>query len=154
MSKYQKIVTTGFWQKEGKVLLVKRKKEEKFLPEHFEMPGGKVDFGEDPKESLKREFKEEVGMDIKIKKSYRTFAYESDRGMRHTVEIVYTVSLQEEGEVQITLGDDHTEYIFVGEDKLEQYLISEEMKRSVELGFKASEIRHCICQDFRCEGCE
>ena len=41
MSKYQKIVVTGFLQKDEKVLLVKRKKEEKFLPEYFEMLGGK-----------------------------------------------------------------------------------------------------------------
>ena len=137
MSKYQKIVVTGFLQKNKKVLLVKRKKEEKFLPEYFEMPGGKVDFGEDPEESLKREFKEEVGLDIKIKKSYRTFAYESEDNTRHTVEIVYKISLQDENEkVDIVLGKDHTEYVWVGKDELGSYLISEEMKYSIEQGFK------------------
>ena len=136
MSKYQKIVVTGFLQKDEKVLLIKRKKEEKFLPEYFEMPGGKVDFGEDPKESLKREFKEEVGLDIKVKKPYRTFAYESESGVRHTVEIVYTASLQYENKkANIVLGKDHTEYLWAEKNKLGPYLISEEMKNSVECGF-------------------
>ena len=136
MSKYQKIVVTGFLQKNEKVLLVKRKKEEKFLPEYFEMPGGKVDFGENPEESLKREFKEEVGLDIKVKKPYRTFAYESEDGARHTVEIVYEVFLQDKNEkVDIALSEDHTEYVWVGEDELGSYLISEEMKFSIERGF-------------------
>ena len=118
-------------------MLVKRKKEEKFLPEYFEMPGGKVDFGEDPKESLKREFKEEVELDIKTKKPYRIFAYESGDNTRHTVEIVYNVSLQDENEkADIVLGKDHTEYVWVGKDEFGTYLISEEMKYSIEQGFK------------------
>ena len=138
MLKYQKIVVTGFLEKNKKVLLSKRKKEERFLPEHFEMPGGKVDFGEDPGESLRREFKEEVELNIKVKKPYRTFAYESEDGVRHTVEIIYKVFLQDENEkTDIVLSDDHTEYVWAERGELGLYLISEEMKFSIERGFKA-----------------
>ena len=137
MLKHQKIVVTGFLQKNEKVLLIKRKKEEKFLPEYFEMPGGKVDFGENPEESLKREFKEEIRLDIKVKKPYRTFAYESENGVRHTVEIVYRVSLQDENEkTDIALSENHTEYVWAEENELGSYLISEEMKKSIKRGFK------------------
>ena len=139
MLKYQKIVVTGFLQENEKVLLVKRKKEEKFLPEYFEMPGGKVEFGEDPEESLKREFKEEVGLNIKVKKPYRTFAYESEDGARHTVEIVYIVSFQSESKkANIVLGEDQTGYVWMKKDRLKSYLISEEMKNSIEDGFDES----------------
>ncbi|MCK5592004.1 MAG: NUDIX hydrolase [Candidatus Pacebacteria bacterium] len=138
MLKYQKIVVTGFLLKDEKVLLIKRKKEEKFLPEYFEMPGGKVDFGEDPKESLRREFKEEVGLDIRVEKPYRTFSYESENSARHTVEIVYVTCLQDtrEEKVDIVLGKDHTKYIWVKKDTLEPLLISREMKKSIECGFE------------------
>ena len=44
-----------------KVLLVDHKKAELWLP-----PGGHVDPGEDPKETVRREAKEELGMDVEF----------------------------------------------------------------------------------------
>lgn len=51
---YQKIVCTGFIYHQGKMLIIKRSLREAFLPGFYELPGGKVDFGENPEEALKR----------------------------------------------------------------------------------------------------
>ncbi|WP_051272019.1 NUDIX domain-containing protein [Shimazuella kribbensis] len=56
----QKVVSTGFLMKDNKVLVIQRSQKEKFLPGYYELPGGKVDFGEDPAEALAREFREEL----------------------------------------------------------------------------------------------
>lgn len=53
--------------KEDKVLLIKRALNDSWNPGKWEFPGGKVDFGEDLNEALKREIKEETGLDVSIK---------------------------------------------------------------------------------------
>lgn len=60
-------IFSGCLIRNGKVLLVQRDEEE--CPDahlKWEFPGGKVDFGETPQESLKREFLEETGITIEV----------------------------------------------------------------------------------------
>lgn len=56
MEKVQLIVTAAIIEKEGKFLLTKRLAE-KHNGNRWEFPGGKIEFGEDPKSCLKREMK-------------------------------------------------------------------------------------------------
>lgn len=44
----------------NKYLVIKRSKEEKTLPEYWDIPGGLVEYGELPKAAVIRETKEEV----------------------------------------------------------------------------------------------
>lgn len=132
---YQKIVATGFLHNQGKVLAIKRAETETFLPGYFEMPGGKIDFGEDPELALKREYEEEAGLKINVGKPFRTFAYVSNGGDRHTVEIVYLASLATENQ-DIVLGKDHTEFYWLEESEVENYKFSDETRKSILEGFK------------------
>ena len=52
---------TGFLVRDGKVLLVNHRKLKKWLP-----IGGHIEAGEDPAQALRREVREEVGLDIAI----------------------------------------------------------------------------------------
>ena len=52
---------TGFLVRDGKVLLVNHRKLKKWLP-----VGGHIEAGEDPTQALRREVREEVGLDIAI----------------------------------------------------------------------------------------
>ena len=54
-------VATGFVVHEDKVLLIKHKKLEFWLP-----PGGHIEKDELPIEALKREIKEETGLDVEV----------------------------------------------------------------------------------------
>jgi 8-oxo-dGTP diphosphatase len=85
---YQKIVCTGFIYHQGKTLIVQRSLKETFLPGYYELPGGQVNFGEDPVDALKREFREEVNLNVEVTKPYKIFSYVSENGNRHIVEIV------------------------------------------------------------------
>jgi len=50
--------------RDGRLLLVKRRR----APEagHWSLPGGKVEFGESVADAVKREIREEVGLDIEL----------------------------------------------------------------------------------------
>jgi 8-oxo-dGTP pyrophosphatase MutT (NUDIX family) len=51
-------------ESDGKVLLVQKSLDDPNQPGKWEVPGGRLDFGEDVDEHLKREVKEEVGLDV------------------------------------------------------------------------------------------
>ena len=61
-------VFVGLVVHSGKLLMVKRDEPEvKGAHLKWEIPGGKVDFGETPEESIVREIKEEIGVNVKVK---------------------------------------------------------------------------------------
>jgi 8-oxo-dGTP diphosphatase len=52
------LVTAAVIIMDGRVLLDRRRSESRYKPLKWEFPGGKVDFGESPQGSLKRELAE------------------------------------------------------------------------------------------------
>jgi len=55
MDNYQNVAVHSFIKRDdGKFLVTKRSPINDFLPNLFDFPGGTVEFGEDPKRSLKK----------------------------------------------------------------------------------------------------
>lgn len=50
----------------------------KFLPGKYEIPGGRIDYGEDIEIGLIREIKEELGVDVILGDSFAVFTYTND----------------------------------------------------------------------------
>ena len=67
MKKGVNIVITN---NKGKVLILKRSLAEKYCPNFWDLPGGKVENGETLQEAAVRETKEECGLNMKIGKNY------------------------------------------------------------------------------------
>ena len=58
---FHRTVVKGLFVKDGKILLTK---EAPHLADKWELPGGGLDFGEDPHACLVREIKEELNLDV------------------------------------------------------------------------------------------
>lgn len=58
-------VVAAVMEKDGKVLIARRRKGDK-LAGKWEFPGGKVDAGETPEDALRRELREELGIETEI----------------------------------------------------------------------------------------
>ena len=136
MDKIQKICVTGFIYDNEKVLVLKRSGKENFLSGYFEMPGGKIEFGESSEDALVRETKEETGLDIKIIKPYSTFSYTSDDGGRHTIDIQFIAKLIGDKK-SLKLDEGHDDFKWIGEKEVDNYLISDLMKKAIKDGFKS-----------------
>lgn len=127
MVKEQKISTSGFILKpDGKFLIVKRAKNDNFLPDQWELPGGKLEFGEDATDGAKREIKEETGLEVIADIPLTILTYivvETDKSERHYVEIVYLAHLNDASQ-EIKLSDEHQDYQWITFEELPKTQVS------------------------------
>jgi ADP-ribose pyrophosphatase YjhB (NUDIX family) len=85
----------GILEHEGQVLLV-RSSSPQIRPPLWWLPGGGIDFGESPEQTLLREFKEETGLAVKDPLLHNVVSDVRRRpnGDRiHTVRVLYVVTL-------------------------------------------------------------
>ena len=59
-------VTAAIIEKEGKILIAKRKVGDDLFAGLWEFPGGKIEEGETPKECMARELKEELDIEVEV----------------------------------------------------------------------------------------
>ena len=89
----QRVGVSGIADRNGAVLVIRRSKRESFLPGIFELPGGKLRFGESPEAALHREFLEETGMEVCAIRLLNARSYISQSGAQHNIELFYTVQI-------------------------------------------------------------
>jgi len=90
----------------GELLIIKRRDNDVHKPGVWEIPGGRLDPGEDPFEGLKRETKEETGLEIEVKNPLRIHHFTRDDGQIITM-IVFVCRPLNDG---IELSEEHTAY--------------------------------------------
>ena len=129
----QRVVVGGvIFNKEGKVLILQRSKDEDVFPEIWELPSGKREFFEDSQSSLIREIKEETGLSkIKIIIPFYVFEYkvEKQEEIRDTTQINFLVKLLEDEEIK--LSKEHQNFAWISKDEIEKYKLSEATKKSI-----------------------
>ena len=119
MDYVQKVAAAGFIRnKTGKILIVKRAEHDTY-PGQWEFPGGGVEFGEEPYKGLKREIKEEVGLDVQIicPVYVGTFSSRHSKIPTQYVDIVFFCKI--DGEETVTLSHEHQEYRWINFDEID-----------------------------------
>lgn len=100
----------------GKILLVKRADTSDYLPNIWEDLGGRMKQFEEPEDALRREVKEETGLEIEILKPLAVF--HDYRGERYAenemILITYWCNAQSD---QVVLSDEHSAYQWVSADE-------------------------------------
>lgn len=108
-------VVAGILMNKDNEILIAKKKEGKHLGGYWEFPGGKIEAGEAPEESLIRELKEEMDITIKVKDYFGENIYKYERG---TIKLIAYICEMIEGNITLT---DHSEYKWVKKENLNQY---------------------------------
>lgn len=109
----QAITASAFLHKNGKLFVAKRADKKKFLPGVWELPGGHIEFGEDIKAGLAREFKEEFGIDVIVGDAIHAFTYINRSKNTHSVEVDFLVKMKNQSQKICINPLDHSEYKFV-----------------------------------------
>lgn len=101
--KTQEVNTYTVLTKEGKILLLKRKNG------LWEFPGGKIEWGETPREAAERETKEETGISPSelIFVGITSAVYEKEEKEKHSIYLIY---LGKTGEEKAKISKEHEEY--------------------------------------------
>lgn len=86
----QKIVVNGILEQDSRVFIAQRAEGKRIAPGKWHLPGGHVEFGDDPETAIVREFKEEFDLDVRVVDTFRTFSY-LEYG-DHTVGITYIIT--------------------------------------------------------------
>lgn len=110
----------GVFDGQEKVFLPRRAASKKFLPGVRELPGGHIDFGEDPVDGLKREIKEEFAMDIEVGDPFFVFTYTNHVKGSHSIEVIYFARFTSALENIKLNPEDHSDFGWFTEDDLEQ----------------------------------
>ncbi len=95
--------------RKGEFLVVRRAMNDS-LPGIWEMPGGKVEFGEDPKAAVVREVREETGLDIIPIRPLNTGSSVKDN--KHSTRIAF-MAIKSWLDQGVTLSREHTSYKWI-----------------------------------------
>lgn len=109
-----KVVVKGVLVKNNRVLIVQRSQIETVGAGTWETVGGNLHFGESFETALKREFSEEVGLNITVKNQLFSTTFHTSK----TRQIVLLTFLCDTKEEQITLSDEHEQYLWATKDDL------------------------------------
>ena len=116
-----------------KVLVLKRQKNEKFFAGKWHFPGGKVERGESFLEALKREVKEEAGLEIYDEiRHIRDFHFIRKDG-NHVVGITFEVTAKPG---RIILNQDNDEYRWISPEEIHNLDYIHGIEKDIEIGFK------------------
>ncbi len=112
--------------KEGEILLLQRSLGGSFDPGLWELPGGKIAYGEDLIEALLREVQEEAGLEIMVRRPYITWHFTKDpfwvTGVTFLCEYI-------SGEV--LLSEEHDAFTWIKPSQCESLPLSMKVKEQI-----------------------
>lgn len=111
-------VVAAILENDKKEILIAKRKKDKILGGFWEFPGGKVEEGESPEESLIRELKEEMNIHIEVIEYIGKNIHHYERGPINL--IAYRAKI---GSGNIRLID-HEEYMRISLDKIKEYRLA------------------------------
>ncbi len=97
----------------GKVLIVRRSKGARGDFGTWELPGGRLEFGETPEQALCREVIEEVGIAVDILRPLDCWSFLKEEDTQ-IIGVTYLCKPQLES-VEVQLSNEHTEYSWISE---------------------------------------
>jgi len=129
------VVGAVVFNKEGKLLIVQRNKDEDIYPEMWELPSGKREFLETSNDALVREVKEEVGIDIKVIQPFSVFEYQIEKPdqLRDSTQINFIVTADS---TDVKLSEEHQAFAWISKDEISKYGVSDSTKEVILKAFE------------------
>ena len=116
----------------NKFLIIKRSNKTRGEHGFWEFPGGRMEFGETPEETLSRELLEEVGLKVEIIKPLDTWSFFRDEN----TQIVGITYLCEAVSSEVILSEEHVDFAWVTFEDIRNYNIKPHIIEQIERWYK------------------
>lgn len=127
MKKIQRIIVKGIFLRNNKVLFLNKPNK------GWELPGGKVEFGNSVINTLKREISEELGikkLNIGNIVHVDDIIFKKDSTWCHYTVIVFEVKTDQKSLDRIKISDEHSEYEWFSKSELKKLLTHDAYRRA------------------------
>ena len=116
----QRISVRAIIRQDDKILLLRRANGRQTILGLYELPGGKIAYGEQPEDSLRRYLHDDAGLHIQTAQLFDAVTYldRDDRDLQYAV-IVYTVGLAE-GHHSVELSQNYDKYVWKKQSEIQQ----------------------------------
>jgi ribonuclease HI len=123
----QRIAVRAIIRKDEKTLLLRRANGRPSILGKFELPGGQLDYGEQPEDALARYLKDDAGLVIQTAQLFDVLTYidHDDRDIQY-VFILYFVSTASPGAIELSRNYDH--YLWKRVSNIQQEELTESAK--------------------------
>ncbi|MEA4956496.1 Nucleoside triphosphatase NudI [bioreactor metagenome] len=121
MKKPYGLTMRGLLKKDGKILLLKRHPNSKTNPNCWELPGGKVESGEDFDDAIIREFNEETGLSIELNDLLG--AVQEDFPHKKTIALIMNVDISSKN-LEVKISEEHVDFKWVKMEEIKNLKIS------------------------------
>lgn len=129
----QRIRVTGIVEREGEILLVKKRAGRSDSPVFWELPTGKIKFGEQPEEAMSRTMSEYLGVEareVKLK-DVVTFLAFSGASQMANLYIIYMVAVKDTDKIEPE--ERYSAYKFLKRDEFSKVRLDEATKAVLDL---------------------
>jgi 8-oxo-dGTP diphosphatase len=115
-----RIAVSAVIRSNAKILLLRRSKRDKQNPSRWDLPGGRLEFGENPYEAVKRELKEETSLsaDEILLGDIINHQYKGRKVISQTVQILFLTNVIGELDVKLKKTE-HTDFKWFDRSELE-----------------------------------
>ena len=113
---------------EDKFLIIKKSLIEDVAPETYDLPGGRLEFGEKPVNALTREVFEETGLNILNPKPTRVWSFSP----KENFQLIGITFLCESENNKVNLSEEHTEYKWLTHEEIKEMDLPDWFKKEFE----------------------
>ena len=124
----QRVAVRSIIRQDGKTLLLRRAGGRSSILGKYELPGGRLEYGEQPEDSLTKYLKNDVGLTIQSAQLFDVVTYiDHDQDNMQYVLILYLVGL-ESNDSKLSLGQKYDHFVWKKVSNLQQNDVTESTK--------------------------